>query len=293
MVAIAVSGVSNGLGQTIARALLSNPSHSVTILSRSAQPQLTALGAIVLIADYTSIPRLTAALQGIHTLITTIYSPVDSSPTENLITAAAAAGVVRFAPSEFAISGTATPSLGAYAFKLRAWDQAKSAGLQVTAFRIGIFMDYFASGSPKGYDGALQIFPFLLNIPARRAEIPGTGDERVTFTTVEDVGKFVNAAVGLDRWEEESGMSGETTTYNEVVRLVEETIGEKIHVTYIGPAELESRAKAAGSVGGRFLTEVMLAITEGKGEVEPVLNRKANVSTTSVSKFLNKWWGKE
>ncbi|KAF8997868.1 hypothetical protein BDQ17DRAFT_1362733 [Cyathus striatus] len=71
------------------------------------------------------------------------------------------------------------------------------------AFRCGMFMDFFAMGSDL-YKGP----------------IPGSGDYKMTFTALADIGNSLH-------WPEELSMAGETLTYNEVVRMAEEAIGEK------------------------------------------------------------------
>jgi hypothetical protein len=56
------------------------------------------------IVDYSDVESLTAALQGVHTLLSfiVVHSDLNNEAQLNLIDAAVAAGVKRFAPSEWA-----------------------------------------------------------------------------------------------------------------------------------------------------------------------------------------------
>ncbi|KAF8997883.1 hypothetical protein BDQ17DRAFT_1209173, partial [Cyathus striatus] len=76
----------------------------------------------------------------------------------------------------------------------------------------------------------LRMWPLVLDLKERKAEIPGTGEDKVTFTALTDIGKFVSAAVTFKQWPEELGMSGDTLSYNEVVQKAEEVTGEEFTV---------------------------------------------------------------
>ncbi|KAF8997887.1 NAD-P-binding protein [Cyathus striatus] len=301
---LAVAGVTSGLGNAIATALVNNPSITVTLLTRTSTSTsvpkvlepLVHQGAIIRAVDYASVKALTDALNGVHTVISTLFTPQDTTPTDNLLKAAIAAGVTRFAPSEFAIAKEGNSVLQVYSTKISHWEAVKASGLEYTAFRNGMFMDYLAAGS--SYTGPLRIAPFVVNVKERKAEIPGTGDDKVTFTTLADIGKFVSAAVTLEKWPEEMGMSGETLTYNEIVRKAEEVLGEKISVTYINVDNLKKRKLEAiekNDWWGKFLMELYLAFIEGHGEIkDPYLNKVlTTVQPTKVKDFLQKYWSME
>jgi hypothetical protein len=110
------------------------------------------------------------------------------------------------------------------------------------------------------------------------------------------VGAFVAAAVGLEKWEEEMGMGGETTTYNEVVRKVKE-MGRKMKVTYKSREWLEGEIEKEGSNedgGRRFYLQAMLAVAKGEGEIKMRLNELVpEIKPWGVDKFLATWWGNE
>ncbi|KAF8997886.1 hypothetical protein BDQ17DRAFT_1362784, partial [Cyathus striatus] len=245
--------------------------------------------------DYASVTSITEALQGVHTVISTVLNRDEMIPADNLLKGAIAAGVKRFAPSEFAAVKEANFDIELYRMiKVPHWNDVKNSGMEYTAFRNGLFMDYFAAGS--SYHGPLKMFPFVVNVKERTAEIPGTGDEKGTFTTVADIGKFVSAAVTLDKWPEELGMSGETLSYNEIVRRAEEVIGEKFKVTYLSVEELEKRREESiekKDMWGQFSAEAFLVGVKGKGEIkDPYLNKTTDVQPTKITEFLQKYWGK-
>ncbi|TFK33122.1 hypothetical protein BDQ12DRAFT_615860 [Crucibulum laeve] len=296
---VVLVGVTSGLGYSIAKALVANSKLSVTLFTRSSEvnPLLEPLikgGATIKQVDYTSIDTLTSALRGIHTVISTIF-PADLTPTRNLLKAAIAAGVKRFVPSEFAWGEETNAEFDVYNNKKELWDEVRASGLEYTAFRNGLFLDYFAAGAPVGYEEApLRIAPALLDIGAEKNELPGTGEEKITFTSVRDIGEFVSAAILLEKWPEELGMAGETTTLNQIVRDAEEIVGRKFEVTYVPAEELRKRANELGATGdrmGRFMCQIKAVLGEGRGEIKPYLNEVTDVKPIGAKEFLKKYWG--
>ncbi|KAF8650218.1 hypothetical protein AX16_005351 [Volvariella volvacea WC 439] len=301
MVSVGLVGASSGIGDSIARAILANPTHTLTIFSRSPQPHFESLGAkVVIINDHSDLSLLTTSLSNanIHTLISTLITPHDPSIMFNVLRAAKAAGVKRFAPSEFALRQEANELFDLYAPKVELWEEARSSGMQITAFRNGLFMDYFAFGSPVKHEGPLKLFPLYVDIEKRSAAIPGDGNQKVTFTRVEDIGKFVESVVSFDEhtqpWFEDSGMAGDELTYNEVIAEAERIVGEKFDVRYVDEEGLKKEIESytqSGDVGKKFLSQVGLAIARGLGTVEPTLHGVANVKPVKVKELLEKYWG--
>ncbi|KAF5360694.1 hypothetical protein D9756_005118 [Leucocoprinus leucothites] len=294
---VAVASVTNGLGHAITSALLDTADIDVVLLTRSSSPntgfsKFTSRGAIVNSVDYSSIPNLTSVLDGVDTVISTMFTPNDPLPTLNLITAAKTAGVRRFAPSEFASSTAGNARFDIYEFKRQIQSELKRSGLEYTLFQNGIFMDYFAFGAPKPHEGPLKMFPYIVDIASHKAIIPGTGDEKVTFTTVEDVGRFVAAAVKLERWPEELGMAGETTTYNQVIRDAEAVTGRKFEVQYLDKGQItKAMEESKGDPMKLFMAQAMDVLADGLGAVEPTLNRLVpHVTITSVKDYISKYW---
>ncbi|KAF5361046.1 hypothetical protein D9756_005108 [Leucocoprinus leucothites] len=295
---IAVAGVTTGLGHAIVSALLDTPDLEVLLFTRSCSStkdltHFTSRGAVTKQVDYSSIPSLICALDGVDTVINTISPFVDPTPALNLITASKAAGVRRFAPSEFAFSAEGNARLNLYEPKRRTWAMLKQSGLEYTSFHNGIFMDYFAFGAPKPHEGPLYMAPFFVNIAAQKATIPGTGDEKITFTTVNDVGRFVAAAVKFEgRWPEKFGMVGETTSYNQVVRDIEAVTGKKLEVEYLNKESIAAKIEESkGDEVKFFLSQVLDVVASGLGTVEPTLNKLApHITVTSVKDLISKYW---
>lgn len=297
---VAVAGVTNGVGQAIVSALLDQPDIQVVLLAR--QPpfatdltHFTSRGAILHRVDYTLLPQLVSALLDVQTVITTIFSDPDITPSINLIRASKAAGVRRFATSEFAFSSKTNRLLDLYEPQRRIWAELKESGLECTAFQNGIIMDHFAHGAPKEYDRPLEVFPFIVDIAQRKASIPGTGHEPVTFTSLHDVGRLVAAAVKLKgRWPEELGMQGETTSYNRVVQDVEAVTREKINVEYITKVTLSNMLEDASDAMAFFHAQVLNVIADGLGVVSPDLNKLVpNVSVMCVKDFISDYWNRD
>lgn len=91
------------------------------------------------------------------------------------------------------------------------------------------------SGLPSEEEALAHFGPGKLFIDARAgsADIPGDGTAKITFTSAQDTGKFVAASLDLERWEEVSGIVGETKSFNEVVDVAEAITGKKFLRTYL------------------------------------------------------------
>ncbi|RPB22282.1 NAD(P)-binding protein [Terfezia boudieri ATCC MYA-4762] len=188
----------------------------------------------VSIIDYSKRETLVIALQGVHTVISVAFAFDPASFVSSQITllqAAKEAGVKRFAPSDWAYAEAANDFIGVYHPKAEIWEAVKESGLQYTAFRPGLFLNFTAFGSTKlerdeRVFKASPEFPIGLNIAAGRADVPGSGEERLNITFTDDIAGF--AAASLDtEWKTESGMAGTVTTLNELVNIAEKVTGKK------------------------------------------------------------------
>lgn len=235
MVKVAVVGSGN-LGTEIALAIHRHERHSVVVLSRKPRPDLTQRGLSVTLIDYSKPETLVSALHGVHTLISVIFSFDPSSMVSThlaLLQAAKEAGVTRFAPSEFAYSEAANREIGIYHPKAEVWKAVKQSGLQYTAFRVGMYLNLLAVGSPKPdvdekVFTASPKFTMGIDISKAKADIPGTGEEKFNITTTDDIAGFVTASLDTE-WTEESGMAGSVVTFHELVRIAERITGEQLN----------------------------------------------------------------
>lgn len=217
MITVALAGATSGLGLTVLRHLVATNSHNIVLLSRGPQPSWSAQGVTVRETDYTSHASLTSALEGVHTVVSLIGGSESALLNSQLALVAAAkeAGVKRFAPSEFALKGGAY-DIDLYAGKAKVWDAVVASGMEYTRFSCGVFMNLFATGTPKdvtevgaaegaqsGEEEALagmRPWNFVLNLKAGTADLPGDGRGKVIFTDTRDVARFVEKALGMEWW---------------------------------------------------------------------------------------------
>jgi len=294
MVKVAVAGGTGGIGRHIVEGILSTNKHSLIALSRSSSnPTLEALGVQIIAVDYNDHASLVSALDGVHTVISTIgganYEMIVTAQLA-LLRAAVDAGVKRFAPSEFAVQGVPDDPMKIYRFKVTVVDALAKSGLEWTVFENGAFMNYFASGT-KGV-GYLQPIKFILDVEKGTAALPGTGDDKLAFTRGEDVGLFVASSLDLDKWPEILGMVGEVKTHNQVVSLAEKVTGRKFQVTYLSEQDLRKAMDPnPPSPFNNFYYEAMIEITRGRFMCDANLNALCpEVRPVGVEEFLRKWW---
>lgn len=88
-------------------------------------------------------------------------------------------------------------------------------------------MDYLGLPKVKSY---LTPMVIVLDIQHRVAGIPGSGNTPVVLTTTKDVGKFVVASLGLEKWSERSIMVGDRKTWNEILAIAEKATGMMISI---------------------------------------------------------------
>lgn len=133
MVTVALAGASSGFGRTMLLTFLRNNKdnrHKFIVLGRSKNAELAALGVDVRPVDYNDHEQLVQALQGVHTVLSTIGGDVDAIKNAQLalVPAMVEAGVKRFAPSEYAFPKYEEIDL--YAGKVAVWEATKKSGLE-------------------------------------------------------------------------------------------------------------------------------------------------------------------
>ncbi|GJE97671.1 NAD(P)-binding protein [Phanerochaete sordida] len=308
MVKVAVAGGTGGIGLHIVEAIVATGKHEVIVLSRRAShPTLDALGVRMIAVSYDDHAALTAALEGVHTVICTIAGLDEASmvtPQLALLNAAKAAGVTRFAPSEFAARAIPDNPVEAYRLKWPVAQAVARSGLEYTIFEAGIFMNYLASGTPGV--GHLHPLRIMIDVEHAKATSPGDGNVHIVYTRAEDVGAFVAASLDLPRWPEFSQMRGDRLTLNEIVRLAEEARGKKFEVTYLSEeqilATLSSRekpsvvhpdARFAAFDFEKFIYEWYLEVVRSNpiGYEGRNLNKLCpQVTPMGVKEFLQTWW---
>jgi uncharacterized protein YbjT (DUF2867 family) len=221
---VAIVGASAGVGRAIADAVLNDGTHTVVILSRTAIPELSERGAIVTTVSYDSHQSLVAALAGVHTVISAIGDHSRSADAQvALVHAAVAAKVTRFIPSGWSgTDGGKDDVVELYRYKQPALDALRQSNLKWSHPENGIFLNYFAS--PLKGIATLKPLKFWIDVENCKATIPGDGNLKLSYTSVEDVGAFVAKALNVPEtveWPQSLRIVGTNITHNELVKIAE------------------------------------------------------------------------
>ncbi|CAD0108151.1 unnamed protein product [Aureobasidium uvarum] len=293
MKTVALAGATTGFGLTVLDHFLkSSHPYTLVLLTRSPQPQLSAQGIDVRPVDYSDHKSLVSALHGVHTILSFIGGSASALQNAqlSLLSAAKEAGVTRFAPSEYA--GKGYDGVDLYAGKAIVWDAVRKSGLQYTRFDCGIFMNTFATGTPYGESEALanlRPWNFVINMKAGTAELPASGDDKIVFTEMNDVARFVIASLELQIWPGVSGMRGDVKTYREVIAIAERVQRRKFLVREDSVSAMEKQMKEVPETS--FYNQVRIALTKGWGLVGDELNKAfPNFELTGVEEYMSKWW---
>jgi uncharacterized protein YbjT (DUF2867 family) len=294
MTTVAVAGGTTGIGSNVVREILATNKYKLVVLSRSEKPDLTRLGVSVRVVNYTSHEQLVKALEGVHTVISCIWSYGPDLVTSQLalLKAAQQAGAKRFVPSDWATDRY--DAVTGYSGKITVWNAVQASGLEYTRFINGIWMNVWGVGAPAeaeavaGYTGP----PFLIDLKARTALIPGSGTQKVAFTDMRDIGKFVAASLDLPRWEPDSRIVGDKLSYTEVVTLVEKITGHSFQKTYYPENQIESVLTANPDPETVFFHQYMKLIVAGGIDFDGTLNATLpDIKITTAADYLKQYWG--
>ncbi|KAF9872917.1 hypothetical protein CkaCkLH20_09427 [Colletotrichum karsti] len=230
---VAVAGGTGGVGKAIVEQLqLAKASFIVLSRENNASP----IGPPSVKVDYEDVESLTEVLKSnkIDTVISTISIDSEASfqAQLNLIDAAVASKTTRrFIPSEFGVLNRpedvknepyTTPWM-------KTAERLKASGLQYTRFVNGFLMDYW--GMPH-FPSHLSPSIFSIDVGNRRAAIPGSGDDVLSLTHSNDVGRFVVRSLDSDDWPEYSIVVGSDMTLNEALATIRGVRGGTFDVTY-------------------------------------------------------------
>ncbi|KAI0141398.1 hypothetical protein BJ166DRAFT_541424 [Pestalotiopsis sp. NC0098] len=284
---VAVAGP-GGLGRHVVDALLESKEFNVTVLSRSAKPELEAKGATVKVVDYRYPSQLIAALEGVDTLLSFIvdFAEAKGGPSlgalahRNLLAAAVSprVGLKRFVPAEYANDAAVKSVLSCERDKphFRAYvrEFCPARGIEYTLVSNGVLMDFFRprgdrGGFPGADDGG-DVVP--LDAENKTALIPGDKGDKISFTAARDVARCVVALLKVEAggWDEYSYISGDRLTWDEAADRLEGALGEKLARTYVGLEELRARAEQARKAG-EFAPTMTAELREIFGDGSEVL----------------------
>ncbi|KAH7230678.1 uncharacterized protein BKA55DRAFT_696595 [Fusarium redolens] len=239
MVVVAVAGGTGGIGSAIVDTLRQSPQHKMIILTRKI-PATSQSSDTFVSVDYSDADSMAKVLHEnkVHTIISAlrVFDPASSEAESNLVKAAAQAdSTKRFVASAWGIAYAETTSVGKA--RGRTLATLRTTDLEWTRFDNGFFLDYY--GPPSLLKSYMNRVAWAIDIVNKKAGIPGTGNEPMTFTYTFDVAKFVIATLDLPKWDELMYCHGEKTTWNEFLKQAEEVTGSKFDVSYDPPEKLQ------------------------------------------------------
>lgn len=300
----------------ILRAPIASGAHEITIFTRSPL-QTPTPGVAYKVVDYTSRAALTTALTGFDVCLSFLVVHLDTACTiqKNLIHASIAAGVKRFAPSEWGIkNGSSVPPyenkdlIAAYLGDLER--KGELGGMQYCLFQPSIFMDYFAHPTPLS--PGLITWPFFIDFERRRAMVLDDGNQPIVLTAIADISGMLDRALASEAaWPAIGGMQGARTSINELLSLGKKLRGGEWSVEYLKGEDIERGVLTASWVpimshpvipqedreafSKEFVIMFLKGILRGSWNVSREWNeREPNFKFTGLEEYLGKAWeGKE
>ncbi|VUC32446.1 unnamed protein product [Clonostachys rosea] len=242
---VAVAGGSGSIGRSVAEAIIADGKFKVIILGRKENAELSkAIGAPIIATDYSTVDSVVRVLEdnNVHTLISGLGlgGGVPASNEIALLHAADRSTVTeRFITSNWGVKYTQEHGkflLSSAKVEVAA-ELQKVKNVEWTSVCNGLFLDYWGFPKIKSY---LTPMTLVVDIAAKKAAIPGSGDVPVVFTYSEDIGKFTAALLTLEKWDKESYIVGDKLTWNEFLKVSEDVVGEKFDVVYDSPELLEA-----------------------------------------------------
>ncbi|EUC67629.1 isoflavone reductase-like protein [Rhizoctonia solani AG-3 Rhs1AP] len=265
---IAVAGASGYVGKPVVDELLKAGNFEVRILTRksgvdgSAVQAFKTRGALVHGVTYEDEAELTEVLKGVDVVLSTLNAGGITGAQPNLLRASKKAGVKLFMPSEFGDPFEGEAEAEIFRAKRELHKLAKELEMPIAVILTGLFPDYC-------------LVPVMgWNFEAKAVDIWGTGDEKITWTTMPDIARYVAYVLGhvplTGLQDQVLGIQGDLKTANEVVALWEDKHKTKLQVTYHSIQELHDRLAANP---GDVLVAVMRETAAGRSRVpEPLSN---------------------
>jgi hypothetical protein len=297
------------------KSAIASNQHDITIFTRSApskphpSPRVSYLQ-----VDYTSRDALTTVLRGFHTVLSffVVHLDVDNIAQKNLIHASIAAGVQRFAPSEWGIANNS--GVGSYDNKdyIRKYLEDLDAkgelqGMQYCLFQPSIFMDYF--GHPFPLERDLFTWPFFVDFENRRAMVLDDGNQPIVLTAIQDDAAILALALAdTERpWPRVGGIRGCRTSINELVALGKEIRGGEWSIEQVSSADVAKGeikvswipqldhptipVEERESFSKLFLVMFFQAVARGAWDVSAEFNERfPDYKFMSIEEYLRKVW---
>jgi hypothetical protein len=141
--------------------------------------------------------------------------------------------VGRFIPSEFNVEYDAPDNVLPYLEKrfhiIGRKELAKTTTLEYTYVYPGMFMDYF--GLPR-VESALRPLCFFVDPEKGQAVLPDDGEAKMSMSFTKDAVRYMALALDLDKWPRVLSTAASTVSLNELVQLIEDSLGHKLEVRY-------------------------------------------------------------
>ncbi|OTA62100.1 NAD(P)-binding protein [Hypoxylon sp. EC38] len=312
MVRVAVAGGSGQVSQEVIDVLLSSKKHEITVLSRKKAPTTrTAPEVHWQTVDYSDTSGLVDALRGTHTLLSFVQtlSDPDQKSQKNLIDASIAAGVKRFAPSEYGSKATVDmPWQQGKEIIRRYLEEVNGKGniLEYTLFQPGLFLDYLA----YPYKTAKHVEPLqtVFDFQNKRAiVVDGHEDAVMTLTTVGDLAAVVARAIDYEgTWPRNGGIRGNRVTFSQILEIAQNIRGDftvdKVNIKDLEAGNLktswniEAVHNAVSNDEASALLKavsigILLSSSKGAWDVSDEMNRLfPDYEFTRMESFLGKVW---
>ncbi|KAL6236743.1 hypothetical protein BDW75DRAFT_205958 [Aspergillus navahoensis] len=314
MVKIAIAGGTSGVGQEVVDALVATEKHEILVLSRKDVPSNPLPSSVTWIkTDYSDTEELAAILKGIHTVLSfVIEQETETSPVQRrLIDASVAAGVKRFAPSEWASSTFSHIPWYAYKASIRTYlseINKENQVLEYALFQPGLFTNYL--GAPHKTMRHIPLLQTPIDFSNRRAIlVDGAENAPVTLTTLSDFTAVLVQAIEYEgSWPVISGIAGCTMTLGELIALGERVRGGKFSIEWVKREDFLAGTWETSwvpknehpSIPQEMVEEfarpatsgICLGLAEGEYRVEGVWNGiLAEFGFEGAEEFLRRVWG--
>lgn len=292
---VAVAGAAGHLGSLIALNLRKK-NVAVKALVRpgtaaSRTQTLSNAGVMITEVEMTDIPALTEALKGASTVVSALQGLRDviQGVQGALLSAAVAAKVQRFIPSDYSLDFTKTEPGSNRNLDLRREFHTKldQSGIQWTSILNGAFMELVTGGQIP-----------LINDKWHRIMHFGSSDQKLDVTTVPDVAAYT-AAVAADQNQTPNilRIAGDSFSANDLATIVTQMRGEKYTTMWTGSVGflqvITSIMKMLiGGVEDKLMppwqgTQYLANMVSGKGKLDPLdNNRYPELVWTTVEQAL-------
>ncbi|KAI5898200.1 NAD(P)-binding protein [Schizophyllum commune H4-8] len=125
------------------------------------------------------------------------------------------------------------PTHGAFREVLKAQSE-----VEWTLLNNGWFMDYVLPPEMSYMKSIVPVWP--LDLKTGRVLVPGTGEEPIGLTAARDVARAAVKLVDASAWDPITYVCGENTTWNKLIRDVEEFYKRKFDVSYLSIDEIKT-----------------------------------------------------